>query len=110
MIVQARIIPDLEGPEPRRSESRLDVTVPVALRPLGSTGADARLLNISSRGFMAESEAGIKAGSRVGLSLPGFPRVNALIVWSRGNRLGGEFADPIDPLAVLQAIGLEDAG
>jgi hypothetical protein len=54
---------------------------------------------------MAESNARIVAGSRVWLTLPGMPRVNALVIWAKNGRLGGEFADPIDPLQVLQAIG-----
>ncbi len=70
---------------------------------------DARLVNISSRGFMAETKAIIEAGSRIWLTLPGPGRVNALVVWTRGGRIGGEFAQPIDPLTVFQAIGQANA-
>jgi hypothetical protein len=31
--------------------------------------------------------------------------VNGLVIWSRNGCIGGAFAEPIDPLAVLQAMG-----
>ena len=57
--------------DPRRSEPRVPVEAPVPIRQLGQTAVDARLLNISSRGFMAETLAIIDAGSRIWLTLPG---------------------------------------
>jgi hypothetical protein len=94
-----------ESPDARRREPRLDASADVSLRKLGASAIGARLINISSNGFMAETEAGIEAGSRVWLTLPGLNRVNALVVWSHGCKLGGEFSAPIDPLLVLNAIG-----
>jgi hypothetical protein len=52
----------------------------------------------------------IEPGARVWLCLPALPRVNALVIWARGGRVGGEFAVPIDPLLVLQAIGQSAGG
>jgi transposase len=106
MMIHARIAPasDVAG-DARRRDARVEASADVALRPLGSTSVDARLINISSLGFMAETEAAIEPGCRVWLSLPGVERTNALIIWARNGRLGGEFAEPIDPLHVLQAIG-----
>jgi hypothetical protein len=92
------------GPEPRR-EPRVPVSAAVPLRELGQGAAQARLINLSSRGFMVETEALISPGVRVWLTLPGQMRVNALVVWARDGRVGGEFADAIDPLPVFQAIG-----
>ena len=91
--------------EPRRREPRAAVSAEIPLRQLGQTAVEARLVNISSRGFMAETAALIEAGSRIWLTLPGPGRVNALVVWSRSGRIGGEFAQPIDPLSVFQALG-----
>ena len=104
-MINAQIIPDIEGGEPRRRVPRVAVPVDVSMRKLGATAVDARLINISSHGFMAETKAVIEPGVRVWLCLPGLPRVNARVLWTRGSRLGGEFAVPIDPLIVLQAIG-----
>ena len=89
----------------RRSEPRVPIDAAVPLRQLGQTAVDARLVNISSRGFMAETLALIEAGSRIWLTLPGPGRVNALVLWSRSGRIGGEFAQPIDPLSVFEALG-----
>lgn len=91
--------------EARRRESRLEIETDVPLRELGREAVDARLINLSSRGFMAETEALIEPGSRVWLKLPGVARTNALVVWTRSGRIGGEFATPIDPLKVFQALG-----
>jgi hypothetical protein len=62
-------------------------------------------VNVSSNGFMVETEALIDPGARIWLSLPGAGRVNGLVVWAKSGRIGGEFAEPIDPLAVLHAVG-----
>lgn len=104
LMMHARIAPDLDS-EHRRREPRLEVCAEVPLRELGASAADARLLNISSHGFMAETREPISAGARVWLTLPGSTRVNALIVWADGDRIGGEFAEAIDPLQVFQALG-----
>ena len=94
-----------DASDTRRREPRLDASADVSLRELGATAIAARLINISSHGFMAETDSGIEAGARVWLNLPGLNRVNALVVWSHGCKLGGEFSAPIDPLVVLSAIG-----
>lgn len=91
--------------EIRRRETRVEIEAAVPLRELGHPAVDAKLLNISSHGFMAETDALIEPGSRVWLTLPGLSRANARVVWSRNGRIGGEFAEPIDPLEVFQAIG-----
>ncbi|HJQ16515.1 MAG TPA: PilZ domain-containing protein [Allosphingosinicella sp.] len=110
MVIQAQLIPDLDGAEPRRRAPRVGAPADMAMRKLGTTAVDARLINISSHGFMAETRAAIEPGVRVWLCLPGLPRVNALVLWARGSKLGGEFAAPIDPLVVLQAIGQAAGG
>jgi hypothetical protein len=94
--------------EPRRREPRTWISAEISLRELGQTAVQAELINISSRGFMVETKAVIEKGSRVWLTLPGTGRVNALVIWARNGRIGGEFAEPIDPLAVLFAAGEAD--
>ncbi len=93
------------GAEARRREPRVPVAAQVGMRELGQEAVGARLINLSSRGFMAETSAFISPGVRVWLALPGVPRVNALIVWARNGRVGGEFAQTIDPLQVFHAVG-----
>lgn len=105
MMIHATIVADLDGSEPRRRDERIDAPADVSLRKLGDSAVEARLINISSLGFMAQTNAEIEPGARVWLTLPGAQRVNALVVWTKEGRLGGEFATPIDPLSVLHAIG-----
>ena len=91
--------------ELRRKEQRIEIEAEVPLRELGRGAVDARLINLSSHGFMAETEALLEPGSRVWLTLPGVARANALVVWAKNGRIGGEFAAPIDPLKVFQELG-----
>jgi hypothetical protein len=91
--IRARIAED-EGDE-RRRLPRLPVELDAKMRELGDSGVEARILNISERGFMAEAEGSFEVGSRVWLMLPGRNRANAVIKWIAGDRLGAEFAQPV---------------
>jgi hypothetical protein len=71
------------------------VELEAKMRELGANGVEARVHNISERGFMAESEGRFEVGTRVWLMLPGRERANAVIKWTAGDRLGAEFAEPI---------------
>lgn len=93
-MIRARIA-DAEDPSDRRRFSRLPVDVGAKVRELGATGVDARILNISERGFMAQSEGRFEVGTRVWLMLPGRGRANAVVRWIAGDKLGAEFAEPI---------------
>ena len=90
--IKARIAEDHSD---RRSTSRLPIEIEAKMRELGSSGVEAKVLNISERGFMAISEAHFEVGSRVWLMLPGRERANAVIRWIAGDKLGAEFAEPI---------------
>ena len=91
--IKARIA-EAEGDERRRSP-RLPVAIEAKVRELGANGVEARVLNISEIGFMAESEGRFEVGSRVWLILPGRERANAVVKWTAGNKLGAEFAEPV---------------
>ena len=93
-MIKARIAEDHEASE-RRQSSRFPVELEAKMRELGATGIDARLLNISETGFMAESEGSFEVGSRVWLMLPGRERANAVVKWTAGDKLGAEFAEAI---------------
>jgi hypothetical protein len=91
-MIKARIA---EDPRERRRASRQDVELEAHVRALGATGIDARLVNISETGFMAQTDARFEVGARVWLILPGRARANAVVRWTAGDKLGAEFADPI---------------
>lgn len=99
-MIKARIA---EAPDPsdRRRMPRVPVELDVQMRELGASGVEARVLNISESGFMAETEGHFDVGSRIWLILPGRERASAVVKWTAGARLGAEFAEPVS-LADLQ--------
>jgi hypothetical protein len=90
--IKARIAEDQSE---RRSTTRLPIEIEAKMRELGASGVEAKILNISERGFMAMSEAHFEVGARVWLMLPGRERANAVIKWIAGDKIGAEFAEPI---------------
>ncbi len=92
-IVAARIAEAEDGAE-RRSTDRYQVELDARLRELGNEGVEARVLNLSATGFMAEAEGLFAVGSRVWLMIPGRERANAVVRWISGGKLGAEFAQP----------------
>ena len=93
-MIKARIGQTADAAERRRSH-RLPIEIDATVRELGANGIEARVLNISERGFMAQSEGRFEVGSRVWLMLPGRGRANAVVKWTAGDKLGAEFAEPI---------------
>ena len=91
-MIKARIAEDHRE---RRQFSRLPVDLEARVRELGASGIEAKVLNSSERGFMAEADARFEVGSRVWLMLPGRERANAVIKWTAGDKLGAEFSEPI---------------
>jgi PilZ domain-containing protein len=92
-MIKARIA---EDDDERRRASRLPVELDVKMRELGASGVEAKVLNISQSGFMAEANGRFEVGSRVWLMMPGRERANAVVKWTTGDKLGAEFAEPID--------------
>ena len=92
MTIRARIAEDLDE---RRAASRLPVELEAKMRELGASGVEARVLNISERGFMAVADGRFEVGARVWLMLPGRERANAVVKWIAGEKIGAEFAEPI---------------
>jgi len=84
-----------EDESERRQFSRLPVELDAKMRELGANGVEAKVLNISERGFMAIAEGHFEVGTRVWLMLPGRERANAVVKWTAGEKLGAEFAEPI---------------
>ena len=103
-MIKARIAQDESE---RRRLDRVPVDLDAKVRELGSTGIEAKVLNISQGGFMAASEGEFEVGTRVWLMLPGRERANAVIRWTEGDRLGAEFAEPIS-LKGLEALVVSD--
>lgn len=93
-MIKARIANAVD-PTDRRRSARLPVEMDARVRELGSEGTEARLVNISDTGFMAESTGSFDVGSRVWLILPGRDRASAIVRWTAGDKLGAEFSEPV---------------
>lgn len=93
-MIKARIASAEDGADRRRSE-RVPVEMEAHLRELGLEGSDARILNLSELGFMAESTAEFEVGARIWLLVPGRERASAVVRWVDGDRIGAEFAEPV---------------
>lgn len=87
----------------RRISARTPVKLDATMRELGSTGIEARVLNISERGFMAATDTRFEVGARVWLMLPGRARANAVIKWTAGDKIGAEFAEPLSVAGLTSA-------
>lgn len=92
-MIKARIAEDQDE---RRRFARLPVELDARMRELGADGVEAKILNISESGFMAVAEGHFEVGTRVWLMLPGRDRANAVIKWTAGDKIGAEFAEPIE--------------
>jgi hypothetical protein len=90
--IKARIA---EDDTDRRRLPRVPVDLEAKMRELGANGVEARVVNISERGFMAVAEARFEVGSRVWLIIPGRDRANAIVKWTAGDKIGAEFSEPI---------------
>ena len=91
--IRARIAED--NRDERRRAARRPVELDVKMRELGTSGVEARVLNISENGFMAVAAGDFEVGARIWLMLPGRERANAVIKWVVGDKIGGEFAQPL---------------
>ena len=94
VMIKARIS-EVGDPSDRRRSARVAVEIDAKVRELGNEGCEARLINISETGFMAESDGDFEVGTRIWLILPGRERANALVRWIAGRKIGAEFAEPI---------------
>jgi hypothetical protein len=101
--ISARIANEDSAVAERRRADRAPVDLEARVRELGNEGCEARVLNISATGFMAETTTEFPVGARIWLIMPGRERANALVRWSEGDRIGAEFAAPIDTADLLPA-------
>lgn len=80
--------------KPRRSP-RTRVTGSAALRRPDDYEVEVRIRDVSTEGFMAECPDPVRIGSYLSLEVPGVGAVDAQVRWQLGDRMGGQFLDPI---------------
>ncbi|RHW18980.1 PilZ domain-containing protein [Sphingomonas gilva] len=90
-----------------RRHPRTAVAVETVLRALGTHGHPAVVRDLSSGGFMAETDQQFIPGETARLQLPEIGYVSARVIWSTGGKVGGAFDQPLKsgPLARLISIG-----
>ena len=93
---QLAVLPVQEG---RRAERRI-VNLAARQRDPGASIVDADVVNLSTDGFMAETEMLFEPGASVWLKLPGLEPQNCRCAWSEEGKAGFEFATPLHPATV----------
>ena len=100
MTIKARIAE--QASEERRGSERQHVALDAQVREMGAEGCEARIVNISETGFMAEVNGiEFEVGSRIWLLLADRERASALVRWTAGDKIGAQFAEPIDLAQVM---------
>jgi hypothetical protein len=78
----------------RRTE-RKPVSGTADLRHQSLYSVKVRIRDVSTEGFMAECADPVRIGSYVSLDVPGIGAVHAQVRWQLGDKMGGQFVDPI---------------
>ena len=93
---QLAILPVTEG----RSAERRIVNLAARLREPGATVADVEVKDLSTDGFMAESDLQLETGATIWLKLPGLEPQNSRVVWAADGKIGCQFSTPLHPLTL----------
>ena len=86
-------------PEGRQAERRV-VNLAARLREPGATIVEAEVVNLSTDGFMAETELELEPGTYVWLKLAGLEPQSSRCVWVENGKAGFQFAAPLHPATV----------
>jgi hypothetical protein len=73
--------------------------------PDGVQLGKARVRNLSATGLMADCERAVPAGIQVICDLRGIGSVTGTIAWSRDDKIGMAFDEPIDPQLARKPVG-----
>ena len=93
---QLAVLPLIEG---RQAERRI-VNLAARLRDPGATIVDAEVVNLSTDGYMAETDLALEPGMGVWLKLPGLEPQNSRCVWVEEGKAGFQFATPLHAATV----------
>ena len=86
----------IPGFVPRPARARVDIEAKI--EPMASAPVEARVRNLSWRGFHAECSAPLPIGATIIVSAPGLGELPAQVRWALGNRIGAQFHGPLaDP-------------
>ena len=100
LAAKLRLLPTGEKRQVQRERLRLEAS----LDANDSPAIDVVLHDISTHGFLAQSDAPLPIGARVLLELAGGDRLRARIRWHGSSTIGCEFDSPISREAVAAAL------
>jgi len=78
-----------------RRSPRTRVSGTAALRHQNDFAVEVKIRDVSTEGFMAECPDPVRIGSYVAIEVAGIGPVKAQVRWQLGDRMGGQFVDPI---------------
>ncbi len=73
--------------------------------PEGAQLGKARVRNLSATGLMADCERAVPAGIQIICDLRGIGKVTGVVAWSREDKIGLAFDEPIDPQLARKPVG-----
>ena len=89
---------DISDRGPARAAPRDSLFLLTSFSTLDGTElGKARVRNLSATGLMADCERPVPAGLQIICELRGVGPVKGVVAWSRGEKIGMAFDDPIDP-------------
>ena len=74
--------------------------------PEGAQLGKARVRNLSATGLMADCERAVPAGIQIICDLRGIGKVTGVVAWSREDKIGLAFDEPIDPQLARKPVGV----
>lgn len=99
---QLAILPIPEG----RSAERRVVNLAARLRDPGATLVEVEVRDLSTDGFMAETDLKLEAGATVWLKLEGLEPQNSRVVWAEDGKVGFQFATPVHPATIELVVAM----
>ncbi|HST35724.1 MAG TPA: PilZ domain-containing protein [Allosphingosinicella sp.] len=99
---QLAILPVIDG----RSTERRIVNLAARLREPGAQIVDAEVRDLSTDGFMAETELALEPGAIVWLKLPGLEPQNSKVVWAEEGKIGFQFTTPVHPATIELVVAM----
>jgi hypothetical protein len=97
---------DISGRGPARAAPRDSLFLLTTLStPDGVQLGKARVRNLSSTGLMADCERAVPASIQIICELRGVGQVTGTVAWSREEKIGIAFDEPIDPQLARKPVG-----
>jgi hypothetical protein len=97
---------DISGRGPARAAPRDSLFLLTVLStPDGAQLGKARVRNLSATGLMADCERAVPVGIQIICDLRGIGPVTGSVAWSREEKIGIAFDEPIDPQLARKPVG-----